>query len=149
MPYRIEACIEISAPLTVVYGRAARFEKYPDFLPGLAAVAVLSGDRVRFEAEVGGVRQGWEAHIAERVRHRRLVLVCSDPMALAGALEFQLIARGITELTAAVEYELDPVRARLAELLLEPRRQLEDGLRRFKDIVEHERHSPAVGSGAR
>jgi uncharacterized membrane protein len=138
VPSPIQASVQLSAPLSLAYRRGTSFESFPDFLPGLDAVRVLGDARLCFQAAVGGTSHTWEARIAELVRNRRLAIESEDYLPITGVFEFHSPRRGLTEVHAEVTYELDPVRGRLLDLLLDPQRQLEEGLRRFAAAVEAE-----------
>lgn len=138
MASRIDALVQVRAPLSMTYRRGTSFESFPDFVPGLDAVHALEDGAVRFVADVAGTKHDWEVRIAERVPNRRLVIQSEDRVRMTGVFEFSSQRRGVAVVRAEVSYDIDPLRGRLLDLLVDPKRQLEDGLRRFADAVEAE-----------
>jgi uncharacterized membrane protein len=138
----LEAKIAVGVPVAVAYECSTRFEDYPDFVPSLTAVQRLGGDRLRFVAELSGERHEWGAQITDAQPHHRLRVQVTERVRAAAVVRFSAIKPGRTQVHVEVEYDLDPLRARLLEMLVDPQRQLEAGLERFKETVEN-------GSGSR
>lgn len=132
----LEAKIAVAVPMAVAYERSLRFEDYPDFVPSLTAVERLGRDRLSFVAEVSGERHEWGAQITDAQPHHRLRVEVTERVRAAAVVRFTANKSGGTQVHVEVEYHLDPLRARLLEMLVDPQRQLADGLERFKQAVE-------------
>lgn len=145
----LEAKIAVDVPMAVAYECSMRFEDYPDFVPSLTAVQRLGGDRLRFVAEVSGDRHEWGAQITDAQPHHRLRVQVTERVRAAAVVRFTAIKAGGTQVHVEVEYDLDPLRARLLEMLVDPQRQLEAGLERFKQTVENGKGSGRAPARAR
>ena len=141
--------LHLTAALTVnkspdeVYGRWRDFERLPEFMTHLEAVENLGGGRSRWRAKgpFGG-DVVWEAElVADEPGH--LLAWCSTKGAKvpnSGDVTFTPAPGGRgTEVRVHLDYDLPAGRlgAKVARMLGEdPHQQVEDDLRRFKQVVE-------------
>jgi hypothetical protein len=134
----LKASREIAAPLRLVYERAAAFEDYPAFVPGLVAVRQVSPRRLQFEARIGDSAHRWPARIAELRRDRSVAIVVDQRFRATARAGLRRAGPDATAVEVELEYALDPLRERLLGLLFDPQAQLEAGLDLFADWVEDE-----------
>jgi uncharacterized membrane protein len=134
----LQASREIAAPLRLVYQRAAAFQDYPAFLPGLVAVRQISARRLQFEARIGDSVHRWPARITELRRDRSVAIAVDQRFRATARARLRHAGPDATAVQVEVEYALDPLRERLLALLFDPQAQLEAGIDRFRDWVEDE-----------
>ena len=139
---RVEKHITIGRPAAELYAFWRKLENLPQVMSHLESVTELGSDRSHWVAKApAGRTVAWDAEITED-RDERLAwraLEGSD-IQNAGSVSFKELShdRG-TELTVVLTYEppLGQVGATLARLMgEEPAGQLQDDLRRFKQLME-------------
>ena len=139
---RVEKHITIGRPAAELYAFWRKLENLPQVMSHLESVTELGSDRSHWVAKApAGRTVSWDAEITED-RDERLAwraLEGSD-IQNSGSVSFKELAhdRG-TELTVVLAYEppLGKVGATLARLMgEEPAGQLQDDLRRFKQLME-------------
>lgn len=68
----IEVSIEIEVPAAVVFERWTRFESFPDFMEGVAAVECTGIRQLRWHGVFGGQLREWDSTVTVWIPHRRL-----------------------------------------------------------------------------
>ena len=140
-PLELTAAVTVQRPPEEVYGYWRDLTNLPTFMSHLKSVRTKGNRSVwRAQAPVGRVQ--WVAEITEDVPCRRLAWrsVGRTPVPNRGAVDFAPAPgdRG-TEVRVHLEYgvPLGRLGARVARLLgEEPHQQVEDDLRRFKQVLE-------------
>jgi len=132
----------VSRPVSEVYHFWRNFENLPRFMDHLESVTVLDENRSQWVAKApAGMRVEWEATIHNEIENE-LIAWRSLPGAdvnNAGSVHFTPVGEGQTEVRVVLSYEppAGKVGATVAKLLgEEPSTQVEDDLRRFKQVME-------------
>jgi uncharacterized membrane protein len=140
---QVTKAITINRPVNEIYGFWRNFQNLPRFMDHLESVQVLDDRRSRWKAKApAGTTVEWEAEILED-RPDQLISWRSLPDATvtnAGSVRFSP-APGDRGTEIIVEMRYDPpggvIGAAFAKLFgEEPNQQVEDDLRRFKQVIE-------------
>ncbi len=139
---RLTAAITVKRPADEVYAVWRDLTRLPTFMTHLEEVRPTSDTRSVWRAAAPVGRISWEAEITEDAPGRRLAWRSVGRTAVpnSGSVDFTAAPgdRG-TEVRVHLEYAvpLGRLGARVARLLgEEPHQQVEDDLRRFKQVVE-------------
>jgi uncharacterized membrane protein len=152
---KVEKSITVNRPAEEVYRFWRNLENLPRFMDHLESVTVVDENRSRWVAKApAGTRVEWDAVIHNEIDDE-LIAWRSLPGAdvnNAGSVHFTPLGSGIsTEVLVVLSYEppAGKLGAAVAKLLgEEPSKQVEDDLRRFKQVMEaSERSSPKQTAG--
>jgi uncharacterized membrane protein len=152
---KVEKSITVNRPAEEVYRFWRNLENLPRFMDHLESVTVLDENRSRWVAKApAGTRVEWDAVIHNEIDDE-LIAWRSLPGAdvnNAGSVHFTPLGSGIsTEVLVVLSYEppAGKLGAAVAKLLgEEPSKQVEEDLRRFKQVMEaSERSSPKQPAG--
>lgn len=152
---KVEKSITVNRPAEEVYRFWRNLENLPRFMDHLESVTVLDENRSRWVAKApAGTRVEWDAVIHNEIDDE-LIAWRSLPGAdvnNAGSVHFTPLGSGIsTEVLVVLSYEppAGKLGAAVAKLLgEEPSKQVEEDLRRFKQVMEaSERSSPKQTAG--
>jgi uncharacterized membrane protein len=152
---KVEKSITVNRPAEEVYRFWRNLENLPRFMDHLESVTVLDENRSRWVAKApAGTRVEWDAVIHNEIDDE-LIAWRSLPGAdvnNAGSVHFTPLGSGIsTEVLVVLSYEppAGKLGAGVAKLLgEEPSKQVEEDLRRFKQVMEaSERSSPKQTAG--
>ena len=149
---KVERSVLINRPVHEVYQFWRNFENLPRFMDHLESVTVIDETRSHWVAKApAGTRVEWDAAIHNEVENQ-LIAWRSLPGAdinNAGSVHFvETVPGSRTEVQVVLSYEPPAGRlgAAVAKLLgEEPSKQVEDDLRRFKQVME----SSEISSTAR
>jgi len=143
-----EQSVDVNVAAATAYGQWARFESYPRWMEGVAAVE-QTGDgrlhwiaRVKNEvAEVENATREWDARITERVPDRRISWesVGGDPdeKPNAGRVTLEPLGDSACRVTFRIDWEPEAALAASESYMLEAVNQVVAAdLARFKDFVE-------------
>jgi len=138
---RVERTITVNRPREEVYHFWRQLENLPRFMDHLESVTVLDEERSHWVAKApAGTKVEWDASIQDEIENELIVwrsLPGSD-IDNAGSVHFIPAAEG-TEVRVVLSYDppAGKVGAAVAKLLgEEPEQQIEEDLRRFKQVVE-------------
>jgi len=138
---KVERTITVNRPREEVYLFWRQLENLPRFMDHLESVTVLDEDRSRWVAKApAGTRVEWDASIQDEIENELLAwrsLPGSD-IDNAGSVHFIPAGDG-TEVRVVLSYDppAGSVGAAVAKLLgEEPEQQVEEDLRRFKQVME-------------
>lgn len=140
---KVEKSVTVNRPVQEVYHFWRNFENLPRFMDHLESVTVLDENRSHWVAKApAGTRVEWDATIHNEVENQ-LIAWRSLPGAdinNAGSVHFTGTGAGNqTEVRVVLSYEppAGKLGAVVAKLLgEEPSKQVEDDLRRFKQVME-------------
>lgn len=139
---KVERTVLVNRPVAEVYQFWRNFENLPRFMDHLESVSVLDENRSHWVAKApAGMRVEWDAVIHNEVEDQ-LIAWRSLPGAdvnNAGSVHFTPIGDGQTEVRVVLSYEPPAGRLGAAVAKLfgeEPSTQVEDDLRRFKQVME-------------
>jgi len=139
---KVERSVVVGRPVQEVYQFWRNFENLPRFMDHLESVTVIDENRSHWVAKApAGLRIEWDATIHNEIENE-LIAWRSLPGAdvnNAGSVHFTPTADGRTEVRVVLSYEppAGKLGAAVAKLLgEEPSGQVEDDLRRFKQVME-------------
>ena len=139
---RVERSVVVGRPISEVYQFWRNFENLPRFMDHLESVTVIDENRSHWVAKAPmGTRVEWDATIHNELENE-LIAWRSLPGAdvnNAGSVHFTPAGDGRTEVRVVLSY--DPPAGKLGAAVAklfgeEPSRQVEDDLRRFKQVME-------------
>jgi uncharacterized membrane protein len=139
---KVERSVVVNRPFQEVYHFWRNFENLPRFMDHLESVSVLDENRSHWVAKApAGMRVEWDATIHNQIENQ-LIAWRSLPGAdvnNAGSVHFTPIGEGQTEVRVVLSYDppAGKLGAAVAKLLgEEPAIQVDDDLRRFKQVME-------------
>jgi uncharacterized membrane protein len=139
---RVEQAVTINRPREEIYRFWRNFENLPRFMDHLESVTVLDENRSHWVAKAPAeMRVEWDATIHNEIENE-LIAWRSLPGAdvnNAGSVHFTPAGEGRTEVRVVLSYEppAGKLGAAVAKLLgEEPSQQVDDDLRRFKQVME-------------
>jgi uncharacterized membrane protein len=140
---KVEKSVAVNRPAPELYRFWRNFENLPRFMDHLESVTVLDENRSHWVAKApAGTRVEWDATIHNELENQ-LIAWRSLPGAdvnNAGSVHFTPVGNGSsTEVRVVLSY--DPPAGRLGAAVAklfgeEPSKQIEDDLRRFKQVME-------------
>ena len=140
---RVESVVTINRPIEQVYQFWHNFENLPRFMRHLQSVETLGGGRSRWRAKgPAGMRVSWEAETLQDRENEWIAwrAVEGSDVQNSGSVRFSTApgARG-TELRVQLQYT--PPAGALGRTIArlfgeEPQQQIEEDLRRFKQLME-------------
>lgn len=140
---RVEKHVTIGRPAAELYGYWRKLTNLPSVMSHLESVEELDATRSHWVAKApAGRTVEWDAEIVQDIENERISWKALEGSQIenAGSVAFRELPHGRgTELTVVLAYEppLGKLGATLARLLgEEPRKQLQDDLRRFKQLME-------------
>jgi len=139
---KVEKSVTVHRPVQEVYHFWRNFENLPRFMDHLESVTVIDENRSHWVAKApAGTRVEWDATIHNEIENQ-LIAWRSLPGAdvnNAGSVHFTSTGSGQTEVRVILSYEppAGKLGAAVAKLLgEEPSKQVDDDLRRFKQVME-------------
>ncbi len=139
---KVERGVVVNRPVQEVYHFWRNFENLPRFMDHLESVTVLDENRSHWVAKApAGTRVEWDAVIHNEIENE-LIAWRSLPKAdvnNAGSVHFNSVGEGATEVRVVLSYQppAGKLGAVVAKLLgEEPSTQVDDDLRRFKQVME-------------
>ena len=140
--HKVERSVLVNRPAHEVYQFWRNFENLPRFMDHLESVTVIDETRSHWVAKApAGTRIEWDAAIHNEIEDRLIAwrsLPGSD-INNSGSLHFTEVEPGRTEVRVVLSSEppAGKLGATVAKLLgEEPSKQVEDDLRRFKQVME-------------
>ncbi len=148
MSTRIEKQIMVNVPVSVAYNQWTQFEEFPHFMGGVKKVEQLTDERLRWVAEIGGVKREWEARILAQEPDRRVAWAATEGATNAGAVTFADVGGGQTQIRLELEYEPEGMIEKIGDKLNVVEKQAEGDLERFKSFIEDEGYASGAWRGA-
>ncbi|EYR62573.1 cyclase, partial [Actinotalea ferrariae CF5-4] len=130
------------------YNQWTQFEEFPHFMSGVQKVEQLSDSRLRWVAEIGGVKREWEADILEQVPDQEVAWAASEGATNAGAVRFEDLGGGQTRVHLSLDYEPEGLVEKAGDALGVIGRTAEKDLERFKAFIEDEGYASGAWRGA-
>jgi len=133
---RVEASVEVEAPLRTVYNQWTQFEEFPRFMEGVKEVTQLDDTHVHWVAEIGGTTHEWDAEITEQKPDERVAWRNVDGKDNAGVVTFHRLSDDRTLVNVQMDFVPEGVKEKVGNALGAPERQVEADLERFKELIE-------------
>jgi len=144
MTTKVEKSITVDVPVSMAYNQWTQFEEFPQFMGGVQSVEQLDDLRLRWVAEIGGVRREWYADILEQRPDEKVAWAATEGATNAGAVYFTPLGGTQTQVRLELEYEPEGLVEKVGDTLNVIERQAESDLEKFKTFIE----SQGVESGA-
>src|SRR6188768_942930 len=100
----VEKCIEVDAPLSLVYNQWTQFEEFPRFMEGVEEVRQLDDKRLHWKAEIAGKTKEWDAEIFEQIPDQRIAWRSTTGAKNSGMVNFFPIGTNATRVTLTLNY---------------------------------------------
>lgn len=140
---KVEKSVMVNRPVQEVYRFWRNFENLPRFMDHLESVTVIDETRSHWIAKgPAGTRVEWDATLHNEIENQLIAWrsLTGSEVNNAGSVHFAPVGNGDrTEVRVMLSYE--PPAGRLGAIVAkllgeEPSRQVEDDLRRFKQVIE-------------
>ncbi len=144
MTTKVEKTITVDVPISTAYNQWTQFEEFPQFMGGVQKVEQLDDQRLRWVAEIAGVRREWLADIVEQRADEKIAWAATEGATNAGAVYFIAAGPSQTQVTLELEYEPEGMVEKVGDALNVVERQAGADLEKFKAFIE----ARGVESGA-
>jgi uncharacterized membrane protein len=132
----VEKCIEVEAPLSMVYNQWTQFEEFPKFMHGVEEVKQMGDKRLRWRAEIAGKVVEWDAEIFEQIPDRRVAWRSTSGPLNSGMVNFEPLGPNRTKVWLKINYKPDGAIEKIGSALGVVSQRVEGDLERFKEFIE-------------
>ncbi|MFW5468797.1 SRPBCC family protein [Knoellia sp. CPCC 206435] len=136
MTTKVEKSVVVDVPVSTAYNQWTQFEEFPEFMGAVQEVEQLDDQRLRWVAQIGGVRREWEARILEQRPDEKIAWAATEGATNAGAVYFAPVGTGQSRITLELEYEPEGVVEKAGDALSIVERQAEKDVESFKTFIE-------------
>ncbi|MFC7489576.1 MULTISPECIES: SRPBCC family protein [unclassified Knoellia] len=136
MSTKVEKSIVVDVPISTAYNQWTQFEDFPQFMGAVQQVEQLDDQRLRWVAQIAGVKREWEARILEQRPDEKIAWAATEGATNAGAVYFAPVGAGQTRVTLELEYEPEGLVEKAGETLSIVERQAEKDVESFKTFIE-------------
>ncbi|MGQ0604237.1 MAG: SRPBCC family protein, partial [Anaerolineales bacterium] len=133
---KIEKSIDVNVPVRTAYNQWTQFEEFPRFMEGVKAVQQVDDRRLRWQAEIGGKDETWNAVITEQTSDQRVAWTSTTGAKNAGVVTFHRLANDKTRVMLQLDYEPEGVVENVGSMLGIVKGRVEGDLKRFKEFIE-------------
>jgi uncharacterized membrane protein len=144
---KVQKSITVDVPVTMAYNQWTQFEEFPQFMGGVQQVEQLNDRRLRWVAEIAGVKREWYAEVLEQRQDEKVAWAASEGATNAGAVTFAPNGAGRTLVTLDLEYEPEGLVEKAGDALNIVGRQAESDLEKFKEFIESRSHETGAWRG--
>jgi carbon monoxide dehydrogenase subunit G len=136
MTTKVEKSITVDVPISTAYNQWTQFEEFPQFMSGVQSVEQLDDRRLRWVAEIAGVRREWHAEIIEQRPDEKVAWAATEGATNAGAVYFIADGPERTRVTLELEYAPEGLVEKVGDALNVIERQAQSDVERFKEFIE-------------
>jgi hypothetical protein len=136
MTTKVEKSVTVDVPISTAYNQWTQFEEFPQFMGGVQSVEQLDDRRLRWVAEIAGVRREWYAEIIEQRADEKVAWAATEGATNAGAVYFIAAGPQQTRVTLELEYEPEGLVEKAGDALNIIERQATSDLEKFKTFIE-------------
>jgi len=136
MTTKVEKTITVDVPVATAYNQWTQFEEFPQFMGGVQQVEQLDDQRLRWVAQIGGVKREWYATIVDQRRDEKVAWAATEGATNAGAVYFTATGTGQTLVRLELEYEPEGAVEKVGDALNIVDRQAQSDLDKFKTFIE-------------
>ena len=147
MTTKVQKSITVDVPVSMAYNQWTQFEEFPNFMGGVQKVEQLNDRRLRWVAEIAGVKREWFAEILEQRQDEKVAWAASEGATNAGAVTFAPNGAGRTLVTLDLEYEPEGLVEKAGDALNIVERQAKADLEKFKTFIESRSHETGAWRG--
>jgi uncharacterized membrane protein len=132
----VEKCIEVDAPLSMVYNQWTQFEEFPRFMEGVEEVKQLDDKRLRWRAEIAGKVLEWDAEIFEQIPDKRVAWRSKTGALNTGMVNFESLGPNRTKIWLKLNYKPEGAMEKIGSAIGIISQRVEGDLERFKEFIE-------------
>jgi uncharacterized membrane protein len=143
----VKQSIDVNVDVGTAYDQWTRFDSFPQWMEGVASIALIDDSRLHWVAKVRsefatveGQTREWDARITEQIRDRRVswesVGGKPDQKPDSGEASFEPLDDSVCRVTFAMTWEPDGVLETPSEVLAAVNQVVAADLARFKDFIE-------------
>src|SRR3712207_3402599 len=136
MTTKVEKTVTVDVPISTAYNQWTQFEEFPQFMGGVQTVEQLDDRRLRWVAEIAGVRREWYAEILEQRPDEKVAWAATEGATNAGAVYFTPLGTTQTQVRLELEYEPEGAVEKVGDALNIVERQATSDLEKFKSFIE-------------
>jgi ribosome-associated toxin RatA of RatAB toxin-antitoxin module len=136
MTTKVEKSIVVDVPVSRAYNQWTQFEQFPEFMGGVQKVEQLDDQRLRWVAEIAGVKREWYADILEQRPDEKVAWAATEGATNAGAVYFNPTGGNQTQVRLELEYEPEGLVEKAGDALNIVERQATSDLEKFKSYIE-------------
>ena len=136
MTTKVQKSITVDVPVTMAYNQWTQFEEFPQFMGGVQKVEQLDDRRLRWVAEIAGVKREWYAEILEQRTDEKIAWAATEGATNAGAVRFTAAGPDKTLVTLDLEYEPEGLVEKAGDALNIVERQAQADMEKFKTFIE-------------
>ena len=133
---KINKDIVVDVPVDVAYDQWTQFESFPQFMEGVKEVIQLDEKTLRWEAEIAGKDEEWEAEITEQTPNTIIAWRSTTGTPNAGAVRFEPVDGAKTRISLEISYEPQDAIEKVGDALGVLERRVSGDLGRFKEFIE-------------
>ena len=132
-----EQSIDVSVPIQVAYNQWTQFEMFPEFMEGVESVEQVTDSQLRWQAEIAGNEQAWDAVITEQTPDHRIAWTSTSGAKHAGVVTFHYIDDNTTRVMLQIDYDPEGFVENVGAAIGVVERRMQDDLERFKRFIEN------------
>jgi uncharacterized membrane protein len=132
----VKEAVEVDVPVRTVYDQWTQFEEFPRFMDGVLSVQQTDDTHLRWDVEVGGQRQAWDAEIVEQVPDRKIAWRATGGKGNDGVVMFESIDGDRTRVSVVIDWQPEGATENMGAVLGIDDRQVSRDLDRFKEMIE-------------
>jgi uncharacterized membrane protein len=132
----IEVSLDVGVPVRTAYNQWTQFEEFPKFMHSVHEVRQLDDEHLHWRASVAGKEKEWDAEITEQIPDRRIAWRSPTGPRNEGVVSFQAVSDTRTRVTLRMTYEPESAGEKIGDALGIVKREAEDNLERFKELIE-------------
>lgn len=131
-----EQSIEVNVPVRTTYNQWTQFETFPYFMEGVKKVEQISDTRLRWQAEIAGREQEWDAEITEQTPDQRIAWTSISGAKHAGVVTFHHLSDDVTRVMLQIDYDPEGFLENVGAALGVVENRMQGDLKRFKHFIE-------------
>ncbi len=128
--------IDVKVPVSTAYNQWTQFESFPQFMEGVKSVTQTDDTHLRWNAEVAGKEEEWDAEITEQKPDERVAWRATSGAENAGVVTFHRIDDETTRVTLQLDAEPEGLVENVGTALGFLERRVKGDLERFKEFIE-------------
>ena len=136
MTTKVEKSVVVDVPVSTAYNQWTQFEDFPEFMGAVQQVEQLDDQRLRWVAQIAGVKREWEARILEQRPDEKIAWAATEGATNAGAVYFAPVGTNQSRVTLELEYEPEGLVEKAGDALSIVEGQAEKDVEAFKKFIE-------------
>jgi uncharacterized membrane protein len=133
---KVQASIDVNAPLSTVYNQWTQFEEFPRFMEAVEAVSQFDDTTLEWRAKIAGNEETWTAKITQQEPDEIVAWESTSGIANSGEVRFERLDANTTRVNVTMGWGPQGVIQKAGEVLGFDERQVKGDLERFKKFIE-------------